>query len=434
MHLARTRTTSSPAALPPFPEGSSPSSAVPVPSRRSVTLLVAVAALGYFVDIYDLLLFGIVRTPSLTDLGYTGAELTRHGIFLLNMQMAGMLVGGILWGVLGDRRGRLSVLFGSIFLYSVANIANGLVTSLEAYAVLRVVAGIGLAGELGAGVTLVAESMSRENRGYGTMVIAGFGVLGAVAASLVGDFFTWRIAYFVGGGLGLALLVLRVGAYESGMFEQIRATDVRKGAFHYLFLDPARALKYLACILLGVPIWYAIGILIILSPEFAPVLEVQGTVTASRAILFAYVGLSAGDFLSGFLSQVFRSRKKVLLAFILGLQAVTAWYLVARGLSAAGFYALCTAIGVAAGYWALFVTNASEQFGTNLRATVTTTVPNFVRGAVVPITLSFEALARQTGLVTSALVVGAVCTLLALVSLAFLRESFGRDLNYVEPL
>jgi MFS family permease len=415
------------------PHGRMNESSLPL-LRKSVHTIVVVAALGYFVDIYDLILFGIVRTASLMDLGYAGDELTRHGIFLLNMQMIGMLVGGILWGVLGDLRGRISVLFGSIILYSLANIANGLVTNLEAYAALRFIAGVGLAGELGAGVTLVAETMSRENRGYGTMVVAGFGVLGAVLASLVGDFFTWRIAYFVGGGLGLLLLVLRIGVYESGMFEQAKAAEVKRGAFHSLFTDARRALKYLCCILLGTPIWYVIGILVILSPEIARTLGVQGTVTASRAIMFAYIGLSAGDFLSGFLSQYFRSRKRVILVFILAVQALSLVYLFSVGMSSTMFYALCLGLGTAAGYWAVFVTNASEQFGTNLRATVTTTVPNFVRGAVVPMTLSFDALRGPVGDVQAALIVGGVCTVLALLSLLVLREGYGEDLNYVEPL
>jgi MFS family permease len=393
---------------------------------------VIVAALGYFVDIYDLLLFGIVRVPSLESLGVAGGDVRRVGVLLLNSQMLGLLAGGLLWGVLGDLRGRKSVLFGSIVLYSLANLANAAVTSIPMYAVFRFVAGVGLAGELGAGVTLVSELLHRERRGLGTMVIAGFGVLGAVAASLVGDLLPWRWAYVVGGCLGLALLALRVGVFESGMFETARGTEVRRGAFHALFTSGDRARRYLACVLVGLPIWYAVGLLVLLAPEFARVLGVGEGVTAGRAILFCYLGLSAGDFSSGAVSQWLRSRRKAMLGFILALQAVVLVYLLGRGFSPAAFYGLCFGIGFFAGYWAVFMANASEQFGTNLRATVTTTVPNFVRGSVVPITLVFEALVGALGEASAALVVGLVCTALALGALALLPERFDADLDFVE--
>lgn len=401
---------------------------------RAARLAVVVAALGYFVDIYDLLLFGIVRVPSLTDLGFSGDEVRRVGVLLLNAQMIGLLVGGLVWGVLGDLRGRKSVLFGSILLYSLANLANAAVTGVEAYALLRFVAGVGLAGELGAGVTLVSELLHRERRGLGTMVIAGFGTLGAVVASLVGDLLPWRWAYVVGGCLGLALLALRVGVFESGMFEASKEAGARRGAFHALFTQADRARRYVACILVGLPIWYAVGLLVLLAPEFVEALGVRGEVTAGRAILFCYLGLSVGDFTSGAVSQWLKSRKRVMLLFILALQAVGLAYLLGHGMSAATFQALCFALGFFAGYWAVFMANASEQFGTNLRATVTTTVPNFVRGAVVPITLGFEALVGTLGEPRAALAIGLVCTALALVALALLPERFDADLNYVEQI
>lgn len=393
-----------------------------------------VAALGYFVDIYDLLLFGIVRVPSLESLGVAGEDVRRMGVLLLNSQMLGLLAGGLLWGILGDLRGRKSVLFGSILLYSLANLANAAVTSIPMYAALRFVAGVGLAGELGAGVTLVSELLHRERRGLGTMVIAGFGTLGAVVASLVGDLLPWRGAYVVGGCLGLALLALRVGVFESGMFEAARGAEVRRGAFHALFTSAGRARRYLACIAVGLPIWYAVGLLILLAPEFARVLGVGEGVTAGRAILFCYLGLSVGDFTSGAVSQGLRSRRKAMLGFILGLQAVVLVYLLGRGFSPTAFYGLCFGIGFFAGYWAVFMANASEQFGTNLRATVTTTVPNFVRGAVVPITLLFEALVGGLGEAGGALVVGLACTVLALGALALLPERFDADLDFVEQV
>ena len=408
----------------------------PAPSAaRGVRAAIVVAALGYFVDIYDLVLFGVVRVASLEGLGLSGESLLDRGVFLINAQMAGMLVGGVVWGVLGDRRGRKSVLFGSIVLYSLANLANAAVTSVPMYAVLRFVAGVGLAGELGAGVTLVSELMRRETRGLGTVAIAGVGTLGAVVAGLVGDLLPWRMAYVVGGLLGLALLALRVGVAESGMFQTTRSqAGVRHGAFLALFASRDRALRYAACVLVGLPIWYAVGVLVLLAPELALALDVQGAVTAGWAILVCYLGLSVGDVASGLVSQAWRSRRRAMLGFILALQGVVLAYLLSRGLSARAFYGLCFAVGFFAGYWAVFMTNAAEQFGTNLRATVTTTVPNVVRGAVVPITLAFTAWKGALGLPGSALAVGAVCTVLALAALAVLPERFDADLDYVEPL
>ena len=411
-------------------------------TSRAAKLIVVVAALGYFVDIYDLLLFGIVRVPSLLDLGgFASREapgaaefLLREGTFLLNAQMLGLLVGGVLWGVLGDRRGRKSVLFGSIVLYSLANLANAFVTSVPQYAILRFIAGVGLAGELGAGITLVSETMHRSKRGLGTMTVAGFGVLGAVVAALVGDLLPWRWAYAVGGVLGLMLLLLRVGVIESGMFAAAKASDVRLGAFGALFSSGDRLRRYLACIAVGLPIWVAIGLFVTFAPELAQETGVTGPVSAGTAILFCYLGLSLGDFSSGAISQRLRSRKRVILGFALTLFALMVVYAFARGLSPAALYALCLAMGFFAGYWALFVTNASEQFGTNLRATATTTVPNFVRGAVVPMTLGMNALREPLGLPFAALTVGAVCTALVLVALAVLPERFDADLDYTEEL
>ncbi|MBM4361935.1 MAG: MFS transporter [Deltaproteobacteria bacterium] len=401
-------------------------------SSRNVVLTVLVAALGYFVDIYDLILFSIVRTKSLASLGLQGDALLDRGVLLLNMQMIGMLIGGVLWGVLGDRRGRLSVLFGSIFMYSAANIGNGLVQSVEQYAVLRFVAGIGLAGELGAGITLVSEVMTKETRGYGTTLVASVGILGAVVAALVGDSFSWRTAYFVGGGMGLALLLLRVGLFESGMFESARTREAARGDFFLLFRSAARARRYLSIIFMAVPIWYVIGILVTFSPEIAKALGTEPLPQAGRAVLFCYIGLSLGDLASGALSQVLRSRRRVI-ALFLGLTALgVALYFTLGGASLVGFYAICGVLGFAAGYWAVFVTMASEQFGTNIRATATTTAPNFVRGAVVLLTLSFRALVGPLGVVGAAVAVGVATLAVAVIALGSLEETYGKDLDFVE--
>jgi len=403
-------------------------------SERKIHVTVLVAALGYFVDIYDLLLFGIVRVPSLRDLGVADSDMLRVGLHLLNMQMAGMLIGGIVWGVLGDRRGRKSVLFGSILMYSLANIANAFVPNPEVYAWLRLIAGIGLAGELGAAITLVSEIMSKEKRGMGTTIVASVGILGAVLASWIGDHLSWKVAYLVGGFMGLGLLGLRAGLLESGMFASMKVKDVPCGHFHQLFTSRDRVGRYLSCIVIGVPIWFVIGILITFAPELARELGVQGVITGSKSIMWSYAGLSVGDLCAGLLSQRLRSRKRAILLFQLLTLVLVGVYLTQSQWSVAAFYTLCTALGFAAGYWAVFVTVAAEQFGTNIRATVATTVPNFVRGSVVPVTLAFQAASVSLGLIGAVWLVGACVMILAFIALYHLRETFGKDLNHLEHL
>ncbi len=413
------------------------SEAVPATSsgvalKEVITVPVIVASLGYFVDIYDLILFSIVRVTSLESIGLHGRDLLDRGVFLLNMQMAGMLLGGILWGILGDKKGRVKILFGSIFLYSVANIANGLIHSMEGYAVWRFIAGIGLAGELGAGVTLVLENLPTSSRGYGTMVVASVGVTGAVLANFIAKHFDWRIAYFIGGGLGMLLLFLRIGVMESGMFQEIEGRDVRKGDFLSLFTRRANFLKYMRSILIGLPIWFAVGVLITFSPEFAKALGVSGPVNAGEAVMFCYLGLVFGDFVSGFLSQFFGSRKKILFLFQVLSCAVIAVYFTLRQVSPTVFYAHCMSIGFAVGYWAIFITVAAEQFGTNLRATVASTVPNFIRGAVIPITFSFAVAKEHLGILRGGAAVGILCLAISFYALYHLEETFHKDLNYTE--
>ena len=395
---------------------------------------VLVAAMGYFVDIYDLLLFSIVRVPSLKSLGFTGQTLTDNGIFLLNIQMIGLLTGGIFWGILGDKKGRLYVLFGSIFLYSVGNIANGFVHSLESYAVWRYIAGFGLAGELGAGITLVAEIMPKEKRGYATTIIAAVGVSGAVVGFFVAELFDWRTSFFIGGGLGLSLLFLRIGVAESGMFGKAREEHNRRGDFFSLFTNSKRLLKYLRCILIGVPLWFVVGILITLSPEFGNVLGVRGDVNAGAAVAYCYGGLVLGDIASGLLSQYLRSRIKVIYTFLfLSIISISAYFLL-HDVSLSSFYAICFILGFSAGYWVVFMTIATEQFGTNIRATVTTTVPNFVRGSVVPVSLLFQYLRGlfHGSLIYAGIVVGMLTIGLAFWALHYMQETFSKDLNYLE--
>jgi MFS transporter, putative metabolite:H+ symporter len=402
--------------------------------KKNVAAILIVAALGYFVDIYDLILFSIVRVPSLKSLGISGDALLSNGVLLLNMQMFGMLVGGIIWGILGDKKGRISVLFGSIFIYSVANFINGFVYDIHSYAVLRFVAGLGLAGELGAGITLVSEVMSKEMRGYGTMIVASIGILGAVAAALVGDFFEWRTAFFVGGVMGSVLLILRIGVFESGMYSAIKEKEISKGNFLKLFSEKKMFLKYLYCIAIGIPIWFTVGILITFSPEFAKQFGITGQINAGTSVMFCYIGLAAGDFLSGFLSQIFKTRKKIIEGFIIFSVFTILTYLFLNRFNTFFFYIVCLLLGLSGGYWAVFITNASEQFGTNIRATVTTTVPNFVRGAVVPATLMFQLLNNYMGIIYSALLVGLLSLIIAFLSVRKLGETYGKDLNYLEMI
>ena len=401
-------------------------------ARQLWQLPVLVAALGYLVDMYDLFLFSVVRVPSLKALGTAPDRLLPDGIMLLNMQMAGLLLGGIFWGVLGDKRGRLSVLFGSILIYSLANIGNGFVTTLNQYALLRFVAGVGLAGELGAGITLVTEVLPRQIRGYGTTIVATMGVLGAIMAYFVADLFAWQNAYFIGGGLGLLLLVLRMNVFESPIFETLKQRQVKRGDLLMLFTNKTRFLKYLQCILVGLPIWFVVGILITFSPEFGQAMGISVPVVAGKAVMLAFSGQVFGDVASGLLSHRLRSRKRVIFGFILLSLIFVGVYLLAPLRDIDTFYLVCVFLGVANGYWALFVTIAAELFGTNLRATVATTVPNFVRGAVIPLTWLFVLGKAQVGFLYSALGIGLLTGILALVALSFMEETFGKDLNYVE--
>ncbi|MGE7776767.1 MFS transporter [Chitinophaga sp. NPDC101104] len=399
---------------------------------------VIVASLGYFVDIYDLLLFGIIRIKSLTSLGVSADKIDSVGMWLINIQMIGMLIGGIIWGVLGDKRGRLSVLFGSILLYSVANVANGMIGGENAifwYMVWRFIAGLGLAGELGAGITLVSEVLPKEKRGIGTMIVASVGISGAVAAYFVSEYFgdNWRICYYIGGGLGLALLILRISVVESGMFNNIKQSSVSRGNYFKFFTNKERFFRYLKCIMIGLPTWYVVGILMTFSNAFAEKMGVQGPINPGKAIMICYAALTFGDLASGYLSQIMRSRKKVLYIFYTLVLISVVLYFNLYGASVQLFYTVCGVMGFSVGFWAIFVTVAAEQFGTNLRATAATTVPNYARGMLPVISLVFGGL-QTAGLsyLQSGLATGVICIVLAFGFAYSMEETFGKDLDYVE--
>jgi MFS transporter, putative metabolite:H+ symporter len=414
------------------------SSTLPRHSSREIAAAllhpaVVVGALGYFVDIYDLILFAVVRVASLKGLGFSGDQLVTQGTWLINVQMGGMLLGGLIWGLLGDRFGRIKVLFGSIILYSLANIANGMVQSLDSYAICRFLAGLGLAGELGGCITLVAEILPQALRGYGTVMISAIGILGAVAAGYIGAHYDWRFAYYTGGGLGIILLFLRLFVHESGLFQTMNqearpafASQLR------LLLPPSRLGRYLCCILIGLPSWYFIGLVILFSPEFAKALGSTEPVTAPVSVAIGYSGLSLGSLLLGALSQYLRSRKKVLILSLLATLVLINVFFNLHQPTANLVYAVIFFSGIAVGYWAIFVTVAAEHFGTNMRATVATTVPNFSRGAVIPITTLFAALKPDYGALHSGLAVGWIVLLIAIAGWFGLRETFHDDLDYLE--
>ncbi len=405
-------------------------------SSSIFSVAVLVAALGYFVDIYDLLLFGIIRIPSLNDMGLSPEQVLTDGESILQWQMWGLLLGGIIWGVMGDKRGRLSVLFGSIVLYSLANIANGFVETVDQYKWIRFIAGLGLAGELGAGITLVSELTPKEKRGIATSLVAGIGLTGAVVAFLMKEYFHWRTCYFIGGGLGMLLLVLRISVFESGMFNQVKNMEVQRGNLFMLFTNWDRFKRYLFGILIGLPTWFVIGVLVTFSSEFGKQFGITEPIDPGKAIMFAYAAISIGDIAVGFVSQWLKSRKNALYLFY----AITAIFMILfftiqwNG-SAAKMYWICAGLGFGTGFWAIFVTMGAEQFGTNLRATAATTIPNMVRGMLAIFILPlFQWLRGMDGIgfVNGGIITGIVVMSIGILAAILTKETFGKDLNFVE--
>jgi MFS family permease len=402
-------------------------------TNKNVIFIIIVASLGYFVDIYDLVIFSIVRIQSFHDIGVPEAEMRTGGEYVLNMQMGGLLIGGLIWGIIGDKFGRIKVLFGSILLYSFANMANAYVANINSYAIVRFIAGIGLAGELGAGITLVSESMDKNKRGYGTMWVAVVGVLGAIVAFYVAKHFDWRNAYLVGGGIGILLLALRVGTFESGLYKKnVADKKIVKGKFSMLFSNRERFLRYVYCLLIGLPIWFVVGIFVTQAPEFGKALGAPETLSAGAGIMFTYIGISLGDLFAGLLAQLTKSRKLAVLIFQGLIIISSVWYLSSTGISQQKFHWLAFFMGLAVGYWATFVTISSEQFGTNLRATVTTTAPNFVRGALIPSTFLFEFFVHRFNIIIAGYIMIFLLSAIAIFALTQLKESFNKDLNYLE--
>jgi MFS transporter, putative metabolite:H+ symporter len=401
-------------------------------STRGLWLLIIVSSLGYFVDVFDLLLFSVVRTKSLLDLGVAEADTLSVGLRLLNWQMAGMLVGGFLCGVIGDKRGRLSVLFGSIIVYSAANMANALAQTVGQYEALRFLTGLGLAGELGAGVALVTECMTIKHRGLGTMLVAAVGVLGAILAAWVGKHYSWRTAYIVGGVMGLILLLMRIGLYESGLYETVKQSGVARGSLLLLFRTRERVGRFAKCVLAGLPTYFIVGILITLSPEFGHAFNLNPAPNAGTAVSVSYAGLTLGSLFFSSLSQLQHSRRHALLSSLAVCFTSILVYLFWAPGDLDGFYYRCFYCGFGTGYWALIVTNAAEQFGTNLRATVTTAVPNLIRGAQIPISYAFVLAKAGIGIINGAALVGVVCVVIAMAAVYLSQETFHRSLDFLE--
>ena len=414
------------------------------PPRPSLSPLwslpVIVSALGFFVDVYDMLIFSIVRVPSLQSLGLSKEEVSRVGAHILYFQQAGLLIGGILWGIIGDRQGRMSVLFGSIIMYSLANIACGFVPYITImspttyYALMRFIAGVGLSGEIGAAIVLVSEILPKAIRGYGSSIVAGIGYLGAGVAYATNSLFDWQTAFFVGGGMGLALLLLRVSMFESGIFTNLKQEhgEVSRGNFLYFFSRSDRVLKFFRCVALGLPTWFIVGILATFANEFGEAMALDTSVEPGRCVMLLYIGLAVGDLLSGPLSQWLRSRRWAVTCLLISSIVLCTVYLFGGVKTADSLYIICLLLGICTGYIAMYLTMVAEQYGTNLRATATTSVPSIVRGMLIPMTLGFQALKPYAGTLAAAGIVGVVVFSLAFWSLSRMEETFAKELDYVE--
>ncbi|WP_064196084.1 MULTISPECIES: MFS transporter [Emticicia] len=400
--------------------------------KRHIWLAIIASALGFFVDLYDIMILSVVRKPSLLAMGVAEADLLSKGVWLINIQMAGMLLGGFIWGIIGDKMGRLSVLFGSIILYSSATFANAYAPNFEIYLLLRFLAGIGLAGELGAAITLVTEQMPQKFRGIGPAIIGGCGMLGAIFGAFIGGKYSWQFTYQLGGGLGFVLLILRLGVLESGLFNEMKGKTSNRGDLRLLFKNKDYIKKYISICVLGFPVWYVNGVVMTFTPEIAKAWGMTQAPTVSEVVIYYFLGLTFGDLTGGFVSQYFQSRKKAIRLY-LSLYALAAIvFFVVGNQSALIYKGLILFLGFCVGYSIVLLTLAAEQYGTNIRATVTTSSLNILRATVIPQTLLFEFLNPYIGTVNSAMAVGVVAILLAFWGLSNLEETFHKDLNYTE--
>ena len=403
-----------------------------MPSNRNIALAIVASALGFFVDLYDIIIVSVVRTKSLLAVGVPEAELMSKGVWLLNVQMIGMLIGGFLWGIFGDKRGRLSVLFGSIVLYSLATFANGFVTSYWMYLVLRFLAGVGLAGELGAGITLVSEQMPQKWRGIGPSIIGSFGMLGAIMGAYIGGKYSWESTYIIGGVIGFALLILRLGVLESGMYEQMKNSAVARGDLSIIFRNKVKLKKYISIFLLGFPAWYINGVIMTFTPEIAKAMKMTEIPAVSVVFTMYFLGFTFGDISCGFVSQFFKSRKKAITIYLASFGLFLALFFIFAHISVMLYYSFFFGLGVAAGYTIVLLTLAAEQFGTNIRSTVTTSSLNLIRASLIPQTIAFTFLTPFVGITQSAFIVGVFSLGISFWALTNLEETFNKSLDFVD--
>jgi MFS transporter, putative metabolite:H+ symporter len=400
--------------------------------KRHIWLAIIASALGFFVDLYDIIILSIVRAKSLLSMGVPESELLSKGVWLINVQMVGMLIGGFVWGIIGDKFGRLSVLFGSIILYSTATFANAYAGSFDMYLYLRFLAGVGLAGELGAAITLVTEQMPQKYRGIGPAIIAGCGMLGAIFGAYIGGKYSWQFTYQLGGVLGFALLILRLGVMESGLFNRMKEKTTSKGDFRLILSNGSHFKKYISICIMGFPGWFMNGVVMTFSPEIGRAWSMNPLPSVSVVFTFFFIGFTFGDLSSGFVSQLMRSRKKAILLYLsmFGI-GMAAFFLFAK-YSLTLYYTIFLFLGFSAGYTIVLLTLAAEQFGTNIRATVTTSALNLIRATVIPQATLFSILSPMIGAAHSALVVGVIAICLAFWALGNLEETFDKDLDFTE--
>lgn len=398
---------------------------------KILSLPVILAALGYFVDVMDVWIFAANRVASLKDLGVPAEYILDVGVYLLNMQMGGMFLGGLLFGVMGDKFGRTRVMFASILAYSIGTLANAFVQDIHTYAALRFISGVGLAGELGLAITLINEILPKEKRGYGAGIIAGFGIMGGVVAALMAHVIDWRVSYAIGGIAGLILLAFRMKVHESALFSTV-PDGTRRGSLWMLFSHRERAMKFIRWVCLTLPIWFIAGIMITFGPEIVK-MKYGIDITAAALIIVCTTAIAMGDFISAWISQIVKNRRVVIVFFMFtSLLAFLLFIETRLTLNEIEIFFLYILMSLGVGCWILCVTAASESFGTNLRATVTTAVPNFSRGSAVLTTLSIAGLKNYMSLIEAVLWVGLVVFSLAFWAILSAPETFGKPLDYLE--
>lgn len=409
--------------------------------EQSIALLILVASLGYFVDAYDLIIASVVRSSAIVELGLAQVgtpEHTKYAQLFEYVQSAGILLGGIIFGVYSDKKGRKKALYYSIAIYSIANILNGLLSASvpfvgTVYCILRFICGFALAAELSIGIVMISETMKAKHRGYGTMIVVSFGILGAVLAAVLFEFIGihWQTLYLIGGIAGVLLLIFRFSVKETNPFLDLENQESERGSWVMIFKN-RRLLKILFnAILLGFPIYFFISIPIKFATDYGK--ELGLTIKGTIPIIVFYIAMSVSDIIANYLCQLFENRKKVLY-FYLGLCTISVFLLhfYPPTTPEQYFYLFSPLMGFASGYWALLITFTNEQIGTNIRSTYTTAVPNVVRSLFIPIQLLLTVLQPTFGTSTSVFYIGVLAVILALLGLYSLKETWGKNLKFID--